>query len=244
MFRKILCIIVIAPVAAFAGQPGAAPKHLEDARKLVQTLKPDNTTYRHDNPVVKWKGDKGVDASECYADCSAFLDALIQHSYPRYDAEALNKWFGSKKHPLAKHYYDTIAAQRGFKRIDKIGDVRPGDIIAIKYIIPKKDKSTGHTMLVNGAGKVHAPSAKIIDNTVQWEVPIIDSTMSGHGTADSRLLGDGTYRTGLGTGLLRIYAARDGMIVGYSWSLGAKSKYYDANDAPIVVGRLDVKFEP
>jgi hypothetical protein len=240
MLRISIPVVLLVQTIALGDAP-QTPKHLDDARKLLQTLKPENSKYTHDKLDVKWQGENG---SVCYADCSYFLDALLAHSYPKYNAESLNRWFGSKKRPLAKHYYETIAAQKGFTRMSKIGDVRAGDIIAIQYLVPNKDKDTGHTMLVVGAPKERKASATVIDDTVQWEVPIMDMTRTGHGKKDSRLKSDGSFRGGLGIGLLRIYAAKNGTLVGYSWSFAANSDYHEVKARPIAIGRLDPKFEP
>jgi hypothetical protein len=234
-----LCLFI-----ALAGESGAQPKHLDDANKLLQSLKAENSAYGHDKLEVKWQGEKGAKVSVCHADCSYFLDALLAHSYPQFNAEALNRWFGSKKRPLARHYFETITAQKGFTRIDKIDEVKAGDIIAIQYLVPNKDKDTGHTLLVIGVPKERPAAPTIIDGTTQWEVPIMDMTRTGHGKADSRLKDDGTYRGGLGTGLLRIYAAKNGTLAGYSWSFHANSEHHDSKSRPIAIGRVDPKFEP
>src|SRR5262249_4347772 len=149
--------------------------------------------------------------------------------------------FGVRR-PLARHYYDTIAAQKGFLRIDKIGDAQPGDIIAIKY--PESKKDTGHTMLVTATPKRRNATAPLVEGLVQWEVPIMDTSSSGHGKSDSRRKNDGGYRGGLGTGILRIYSDKNGAIAGYSWSTLAGSEFHDAKAYAIAVGRLDLKFEP
>jgi hypothetical protein len=243
MLRKSLLVLFLAHAIALGDAP-QSPKHLDDARKLLQSLKPENSKYGHEKLDVKWQGENNAAASVCFADCSYFLDALLAHSYPKYNTEALNRWFGSKKRPLAKHYYEAIAAQKGFTRISEIGNVRAGDIIAIRYLVPNKDKDTGHSMLVVGTPKERKASAKIIDDTVQWEVPIMDMTRTGHGKRDSRLKNNGEYTGGLGTGFLRIYAAKDGTVAGYSWSFVANSEFHDTKVRPIAIGRLDPKFEP
>jgi hypothetical protein len=243
MLRKSLLVVFFAHAIAL-GDPPQSPKHLNEARNLLQTLKPGNSKYGHEKLDVKWQGEDNAAASVCFADCSYFLDALLAHSYPKYNAEALNRWFGSKKRPLAKHYYETITAKKGFSRISKIGDVRAGDIIAIRYLVANKDKDTGHTMLVVGTPKERTASAMIINETVQWEVPIMDMTRTGHGKRDSRLKSNGEFSGGLGTGFLRIYATKDGTLAGYSWSFVANSGYHEMKDRPIAIGRLDPKFEP
>jgi hypothetical protein len=235
------CPFILAPLfglitTLLAGQNNS-PKHLADAKELLHNVKPQNTSYRHKDTVVKWAGP----ASECHTDCSGLLDSLIHHSYPKFNDAAFKKWFGVKR-PLAHHYYDTIAAQKGFTRISRIGDARPGDFIAIKY--PPGGANTGHTMLVSGNPKPHNISAPLVDGTTQWEIPIIDCSTSGHGKTDTRRKSDGAFHGGLGSGVFRIYTHKSGALAGYSWSVLSGSEYHDSKSRPIVIGRLDPKFEP
>jgi hypothetical protein len=239
MFRKAMALLLVAPLAGWAVQADS-PKHLDEANKMLQSLRPDQTSYCHKDTKVIWPSDSGKAPSECHTDCSGFMDALIRHTYPKFDADAFKKWFG-KARPLADSYYDTIVAKKGFAQISKIGDVQPGDIIAVKY--PPGSDNTGHVMLVSGMPRQHAGSAPLVAGTIQWEVPIIDSSMSGHGKADTRRKADGTSRTGLGAGVLRLYS-KMGTVVGYSWSVLAASEYHDGKTRPLVIGRLDLKFEP
>ena len=154
MFRKILLTLtLVVPCLAFAGQP-AAPKHLDEAVKLLDTVNPDTTSYRHKDTVVKWKGENGAVVAESHTDCSGLINSLILHSYPQYNLDSFKKWFG-KERPLAATYYSTIVAQKGFTRITKIGDIQPGDIIAIKY--PPGSGNTGHTMLISSLPRLLAP---------------------------------------------------------------------------------------
>lgn len=60
---------------------------------------------------------------------------------------------------------------------------------------------------------------------MQYEVDIIDSTQSRHGsTGDTRL--DGKVE-GVGQGIMRLYAnSSTGNLVGYTWSVLSGSTYY------------------
>jgi hypothetical protein len=243
----LLCAFLLTSAASAA--TAVVPKHLEEANSLLKSLKPEDTSYQHGTPDVKWKGSKGAKFSVCHTDCSGFIQELILHSYPKYNVESLKKWFGVKKRPLAHHYYDTVMAQKGFTRIEKISQVLPGDLIVFKYKPGKTgDNSTGHVMLVVAKPKKHPASDEIIKHTTQWEVPIMDETRSGHGETDSRYKGKNkgkrVYPPGLGTGSLRLYTHKDGTMEGYSWSLDRSSKHYDTQEVPLVIGRLDPKFQP
>jgi hypothetical protein len=227
--------------SGLAAQTTPTPKHLADARRLLQDLKPADTSYRHKDTVVKWRGENGATQCECHTDCSGFLDSLIHHSYPQFKADDFKKWFGVKR-PLAHHYYNTIVANKGFTSIRTIAAVHPGDIIAIKY--PPGNANTGHTLLINGRPTPRKASAPLIDGTQQWELPIIDASTSGHGKSDTRRQADGTFRGGMGAGIFRIYTSSDGALRGYSWSVLSGSEFHDIKNRPVIIGRLDSNHMP
>ncbi len=216
------------------------PKHVEEVLKLVKSLKLDKTAYRTHDPSVKWKGDKGVKTSEAYADCNDFMTALLTHAYPRTAGEFFKKWL-KQKPPMPADYFTAIDKQKGFTKITSIDEVQPGDIIAVKY--PSDAQSTGHLMLVAAATKRHAVSDRLIAGTEQWEVPIIDASVTGHGTTDTRRSKDGSFQGGLGMGTLRLYS-KAGTVSGYSWSLQANADYFDTKTRPLVIGRAPIKETP
>ncbi len=92
-------------------------------------------------------------------------------------------------------------------------------------------------MLMAGAPRQRPASVPVVAGTVQWEVPVIDESESGHGTRDTRHLAEGGFRDGLGAGVLRIYTDRTGKIVGHSWSVTRKSKFRSQEQRPLVIGR-------
>ena len=138
--------------------------------------------------------------------------------------------------PLAKHYHDAIIHQRGFKEITKIDEVRPGDIIAIKY--PPGSGNSGHVMLIASLPLKRNPTEPLVKNSIQYEIEIIDSSSSGHGASDSRRLGSGKYREGLGKGVYRIFTDEKGLFVGHTWSVYPTSKYYEMTIRNLVIGRI------
>jgi hypothetical protein len=50
--------------------------------------------------------------------------------------------------------------------------------------------------------------------------------------------------SGLGKGVLRLYTANSGAVVGYSWSVQGASEFHDDKTKALVIGRLDPKFRP
>src|SRR5262245_53863316 len=107
------CFMLLSGLAGFlacAAQGGtkeAAQKtHLNWAREIVRGLHPEDTSYRHKNSSVRWKGIEGVTRYESHADCSGFLNALLARAYGL-TGEGFEQWLGTRR-PLAKTYYDAI----------------------------------------------------------------------------------------------------------------------------------------
>jgi hypothetical protein len=218
----------------YAAEP---PAHLAVAIDLVNHLSLQNTSYGHGEPQITWQGE-----CKSHADCSGFVDALLMHSYG-YSRDDFKRWFDSHR-PSARRYHDAIVKQRGFRRIQHVAAVQPGDILAVKYF--KRSDNTGHVMLVAGRPRRIASTRPVVTGTDQWEVSIIDSSRSGHGRTDSRHHQgpDGKDRDGLGRGVLRIYSGRQGQVVGFSWSASKASKFVAPADEELVVGRLMPGFKP
>jgi hypothetical protein len=219
------------------GTTDREPPHLKAARAIVKNLQLENTTYEHGQPDVTFTA-----PYKCHADCSGFLDALLRHSYG-YTAAQFKQWFGQER-PTADCYHDAILKGELFDEIKDFKQVRPGDILAVKYQEPK-EKSTGHLMLVAGPPKRLAAKDPVQAGTEQWEVPVVDSAKSGHSKSDTRHgKGAGAKdHDGLGEGVLRVYTDGGGTIVGYTWSVTGKS-FLGQQENHMVVGRLKAKLEP
>ena len=236
IFAKCLSLLFIVCVfATFLQQCIAAEadasKLVSDAYSLLNAVKPEDTSYIHKNNIISW----GVDSKAvCHADCSGLISALLLHSKV-FSEEQLNKNLGSNR-PLAKHYHDAIIHQRGFKEITKIDEVRPGDIIAIKY--PPGSGNSGHVMLIASLPMKRNPTEPIVKNSIQYEIEIIDSSSSGHGASDSRRFDSGKYREGLGKGVYRIFTDEKGLFIGHTWSVYPTSKYYEMTIRNLVIGRI------
>jgi len=212
-------------------EPAKSPKHLEIALILLKEVGPENTSYRHKNNVVKRK--TGSEAAVCHADCSGFVNWLLLESAAE-QPSALERWFKSKR-PVARHYHDAIVAERHFKRIHRLEDCLPGDIVAMKY--PAGNENTGHVMVIVEKPTKRTPSPPLVEDAEQWEAKIIDATTSPHGS-DSRRTADGKSRGGLGTGVFRFYADKNGSLVGYTWGPGLRSEFRAMKDRQIVIGRF------
>src|SRR5262249_28582727 len=133
---------------------------------------------------------------------------------------------------------------RGFVEIKELSQVRPGDLLAVKYL--KRKDNTGHIMLVADAPRRMQPRKPIVDGTAQWEVPVIDSSETGHGNTDTRHHKGpgGKDHQGLGEGVLRVYTNRQEQVVGFTWSALEKSEFKGPGDEHLVIGRLKPNFKP
>ena len=143
---------------------------------------------------------------------------------------------------------DQIARLVSPKLADKLGaavvvDNRAGASGAIGAEMVAKSAPDGHVMLIAGKPRKMAPAEPMVDGTEQWEVPIIDSSKSGHGPADTRNRG-GEKHDGVGEGVLRVYTNRSGKLAGYTWSPARGSHFSDPKEHPLAIGRLDAKFRP
>ncbi len=199
MFRSIAVALVVVIVAspAFSAPPsktatkvGAAqvPLHVQAAQQLVAEVALSDTTYDHGKGVVHWKGRDGAAKSECHTDCSGLLNNLLEAAYGVTESDR-REWLGTGR-PTAKVYHDAIAAGNRFQRITNVSQLLPGDVLAAKYV---SGENTGHVMIVASAPQPRQPSAPLVPNTQQWELVIIDSSMSGHGNTDTRRLPNGKY---------------------------------------------------
>lgn len=205
------------------------------AEKLQPDINAQNTEYRHKDNIVSWGGDGTP--PQCYADCSGFINALIAKTYG-WTAEDFKAQFGHKR-LYAYHYYDAITTGNHFQQIKNIGNILPGDIIALQYADRSEhDDNTGHVMLIVGLPRQRRPSKIIEPGTAQYEVEIIDCSKSPHGKSDTRFTPDGREYSGLGKGILRLYADGQGNVTGYSWSTGNPKEGFNPFENQIAVGRF------
>ena len=238
---KIFCYSILFMFSAAVTCAADTPKHLELGRLLVENLIPDTTTYSHQS-FIRWKGDFLTDTYSASTDCSGLINELLDRS----NSSSYDKLLqvSRKRRPRAVDYHNQIMGESGFKRIEKITDILPGDIIATKYPTGmgsqgKQADDSGHVMLVDAVPvKRQKFTTPLIENTEQWSVLVIDSSKSPHGIKDTRYDAElKRKRSGVGRGTIRIYTVPDGTITGYTFSLLLSSPYKDGAQIPIAVGR-------
>jgi hypothetical protein len=215
----------------------ASDPHVISAERLVDQLDLANTNYEHGQGSVTWTG-----TVASHTDCSGFIDHLLMHD-DGLAADDFKRWFGSKR-PTAERYHDAIVEGRGFTRLGAVSDLRPGDLVAIKYLT--RHDNTGHIMLVIDAPQRMNPAPPYVDGTTQWSVAVIDSSESGHGTTDTRhKRGEGGHdHDGLGRGVFRLYANAQGQVSGFAWSAMKTSRFIAPDDEHLVLGRFVPGFRP
>ena len=228
--------LVATTLCALAAAAEADP-HVVSAERLVDELSLANTDYAHGPGSVNWTG-----TVASHTDCSGFIDQLLMHD-DGYSPEDFKRWFGSRR-PTAARYHDAIVEGRGLTRIGRVAELRPGDLIAIKYLTRRDN--TGHIMLVTAAPRRMNDSPPYVDGAKQWSVTVIDSSESGHGPTDTRhKRGEGGRdHDGLGRGVFRLYASAAGEVIGFSWSTTRASRFVAPEDEHLVLGRLSPGFRP
>jgi hypothetical protein len=165
------------------------------------------TAYTHKTTI-------DASAGKFEFDCSGFVGYVLAQSQPRALAELRS---ATKKRPLAKHFvsfFQNLPTHSAWRKIERVEDLAPGDMIAWLKPADVITKNTGHVMIVRG------PAVQDEKHPDIWVVPIIDSTGVPHGKGDSR---KDRGITGLGTGEVLLVVDDNGVPIGYRWSRGTKA---------------------
>jgi hypothetical protein len=227
-------LFVLSLTGLFSRSAAAQTSHLDWATLLVVNLSPENNEYISPTRLT-WAGVSGATRYVNHSYCASFLTGLFKQAYGWTDGD-LADWLGSSS-PNAATYHDAIVQENGFTRIANVGDVRAGDILAILYT-RSEEGPTGHIAVVRSAPRRRMATAPLVLSTSQYEVSVVDSSQTPHGTGDTRLRSDGTTDTGAGFGTLRLYVNTSLSIVGHSWSTTSISLYYSMAFRHVVIGRL------
>lgn len=212
------------------------PGHLSWAEAVALNVLPARNDYATNPSYIYWKGVNGALDYQNRTECASFVTLNLRQAYG-WSTTFMKNWMGSTS-PFAATYHDTIVAQNGFLLVPNVQSIASGDIIAIKY--PAGLTATGHTMIADGPAVLRAAATgPLVAGTLQYEIAVIDSSQSGHGPLDTRYYPNGTWEAGAGRGVLRLYADRNGLITGYTWSTYTNSVYYDQASRHLVVGRLN-----
>src|SRR5436305_9414186 len=187
---------------------------LQWAHRLIEGVTPQTNLYASRPTLVTWAGVNGATETRNRSVCSALVAHLMMQTYG-YRAADFASWLGGR-FPRAAGFHDAIAAGRGFDPVLRIGGIRPGDVLAIKY--PPGSHPTGHVLLAASRPVQRHATEPVVPGTVQYELSVIDSSHTGHGPTDTRHYAKGKFHSGVGGGLFRLYAGPDGHLAGYPWS--------------------------
>ena len=223
----------------YSARAQTVPPHLTEAENLVVNLLLSSQTAItwpnvYGTPAaINWNGAQSTAVTEC----SSFVTLLWKHTYG-WTNGTFSKWTGSTS-PNAAKYHNTIAQQNGFTLVPTVGQILPGDVIAIVYY-PEPQSPSGHVMTVQDLP--HTNSSKpFVTGTAQWTIPVIDSSSSYHGTTDTRY----SHPGGIGHGIFRLYTKPNGTVAGHNWSLLSTTlnTYYPqatstSSGRHLVIGRL------
>lgn len=232
----------------------APPAHLVGARAFVDHaadvpfVLDSVDTNRFGTPSsIDWASFTGTTQG-----ASLFTLSLL-HEDPTLTTSILRGWWGSTS-PTSTNLYGQVVAGNHFKRISKISDILPGDLLVINYT----DGGSGHTAIVDASPTAIAAVEPVVPGTTQYSLRVIDSTSTAHGCTTDPSTGDtrwvpadptrpcrgGSTDGGAGRGTMRLYAvspgrANAGDLTGYSWSLASGSAYFPQSGArPHAIGRL------
>lgn len=209
--------------------PGAiaTPEHLVWAQQLVGDLRAEDNRYGSRPTLVRWRGVDGASRSLNRSVCSTFISALFQQAYG-YDSAELRRWLGLRS-PQAVHYYQAIASANRFRPVRAVWAIEPGDLLASRQLRPAAT-STGHLMLAASRPQRLLPCRASL---CSYRLQVIDSSRSGHGSADTRRGGGG-----VGMGMIQLQADRQGRPRAYRWSEQSGSRWRTASEEPLIIGRF------
>jgi hypothetical protein len=214
--------LIVTPSPAAPPTTQAAPSTQPAARltarahRMLANLK--QTAYQHVTDIDEATG-------EYYCDCSGLVSWVVRKELPAHYKVIL--YPPKYKHPRAiefcQHFEATPVEPREgayWRRVLRLADAEPGDIIAWrKDPLPAKG-NTGHVVLVDAA-------PRRVGGGDVWEVVVIDSTGAPH-KDDTRKPGEGGVGRGTiflkvdGDGRPTAYASRspDGPIRPYAMAIG------------------------
>ena len=184
----------------------------EITESLTETKYQHRTVVRRKDGVYLW-------------DCSGMVAWMLRKAAPK-ARKALDKG-----RPVARDFYRHIKkaprgrAKQGWRRLDHIEDVRPGDVFAWKRPPDFPSKSTGHV------GFAVAPAKELADMPGVYTLRILDATSLRHDKDTRPPGGDG----GWGEGTILFVTDGDGRGTAYGW-FGARSR--GVIETEIVFGRV------
>jgi hypothetical protein len=207
-----------APPAVAAPDAPTTPSarvHAEACRILAEMK---DSRYSHKTRVDEDEGSYEFD-------CSGFVAVVLKAAAPRSLAAVPHA--PRRSRPLAFEFHDAFAAApaeekgaKGWRRIERVADARPGDLLAWRREEIKPGEDTGHVMVLD--------AAPVREEDGSFRVVVIDSTGKPHGD-DTRK--DGA--SGVGRGTIWLTVDEAGRPSGFRW----RARDGALNRRPLAIGR-------
>ncbi|MBI4510148.1 MAG: hypothetical protein HY698_10980 [Deltaproteobacteria bacterium] len=165
-------------------------------------------TYTYYSTVNVWDALRGIYKVVCAGYMNHVLDEALPSHY-----DAIRDYFGKGRLGIWDYYsyFRAISygsSKGGWKRITRVTDLRPGDVIVWKYSEDSSSPAWGHGVVAVG----------LPERDYRWsgvyKLRISDSTRSPHSN-DNR----GTAGSGVGAGEMLFKVDSDGKPVKYAWTL-------------------------
>ncbi|MEU9409051.1 LamG domain-containing protein [Streptomyces sp. NPDC048281] len=217
-----------------------------------RTARANNVYLMDTSATVTWGRPDDLAGWVARARCSSFVTALLGHTYG-WATDAYFLQYFQEKGPEAADYcsaFRNSTAGPRFRRIRKVADLRPGDLIAVDYN-GQDAENTGHIVMVREVKGVFSGVADFTGET-QYAVEIVDCTSDPHGVyglsnypryPDTRMVGnvDGESFQGVGIGHMMFYASdATGEFSRYRWSVNssASTGTHTVDDRPVAAARI------
>jgi hypothetical protein len=186
------------------------------------------------------------------ARCASFVTGVLRHTYPWATDDYFQTWFHDPS-PEAEDYRRYFADNPGprMRRIEKVADLLPGDLIAIDYSTTENgtpQANTGHIVMVRRLQPPYTAGPAQHPGVIQYPVEILDCTADPHGEyqfasykdfPDTRMVGADGNLQGVGIGHMFFYADAAGGFAGYRWSVNSSSaNTHGVGTRPIAAARL------
>lgn len=215
-----------------------------------RTARENNQYLVGSSSTVTWGTPDDLTSWIAKARCSSFITWVLRHTYGWATTDYFRQYFQDGIPEAAdyrKAFTDGTAGPR-FRRIRKVADLQPGDLIAVDYNGSDPD-NTGHIVLVRQVKGVYTGTG-VKSGETQYAVEIIDMTRKGHGVygqpsatthPDTRMVSnvEGANFAGVGIGHMMFYASdTTGEFSRYRWSSYGASEDYDVTARPISAARV------
>lgn len=213
-----------------------------------------NNVYLIGSPSsVTWGSPDDPTTWTAHARCSSFLTWVLKHTYGWATDDYFTTYFKDRIPEAAdyrKAFTDGTAGPR-FRRIRKVADLRPGDLIAIDYNGQVAD-NTGHIVMVREVKGTFTGSAVFTGET-QYAVEVVDCTSDPHGVygltnyatyPDTRMVSNVATENfeGVGIGHMMFYASdATREFSRYRWSVNTSrttAETLTVTDRPIAAARV------